>query len=77
MFSLLNNRKRVGNYSSRECNFLSFSATAGSESSRDFLDALYVIDRRAVTKLAKMTIGLRIAHLYWRPNAVRLHIQKD
>jgi hypothetical protein len=58
MFSLLNNGTRVGNYSSRVCNFLSFSTSAGSQGLRDSLDALYVIDRRAVTKPVKINIGL-------------------
>jgi hypothetical protein len=59
------------------CNFLSFSTSAGSQRIRDSLDALYVIDRRAVTKPVKMDIGLRIAHLSKRPIPVRRQTRED
>ena len=77
MFSLLNNGTRVGNYSSPVCNFLSFSTSAGSQRLLDSLDALYVIDRRAVTKPVKMDIGLRIAHPYERPIPVRVQTREN
>jgi len=58
MFSLLNKENRVGNYTSLVCNFLSFSTTAGSQRCRGWLHAFYVLDRMAVTRPVKMSIGL-------------------
>jgi hypothetical protein len=58
MFSLLNNDNRAGNYTPLVCNFLSFSTTAGSQYYGGSRHAFYVLDRMAVTRQVKMSIGL-------------------
>jgi hypothetical protein len=73
MFNLLNSETRVGNYKSKVCNFLSFSAASGAQSFRGSRHAFHVLDGMAVTKRGKAAIGLSIAHLYERPNPVRLN----
>jgi hypothetical protein len=77
VFSLLNNPTLVGNYPSLVCNFLSFSATRGSQRFHGSRHAFYVLDRVAVTEGAKTAIGLPIAHLYERPHPDRLQNRED